>query len=89
MERSPLASYIVRSFAPCLHSSSSMLTHMEVRKKNGENGGTEQNKFSILLRFLPAPVTGEHGTGEARRKGYWEEAFFPTPSFLLLHFCFT
>lgn len=72
--------------------SSFLLFHADTyggEKKNGENDGTEQNKFSVLLQFLPAPVTGEHGTGEVRRKGCGEEAFFPTSSFLLLHFCFT
>lgn len=49
----------------------------------------EQDKLSILLQFLPDPVTGEHGTSEVRRKGDGEEAFFPTSSFLLLHFCFS
>lgn len=67
-----------------------MLTHTEVRKKKKKaNDGMEQDKLSILLQFLPAPVTGEHGTSEVRRKGDGEEAFFPTPSFLLLHFCFS
>lgn len=67
-----------------------MLTHTEVRKKKKKaNDGMEQDKLSILLQFLPDPVTGEHGTSEVRRKGDGEEAFFPTSSFLLLHFCFS